>query len=63
MKKLLLGALALASLGVHAELKDKVYKFMPLHSDLSVVSANGERSQEAVFTRATTAMTPDLSRR
>ncbi len=60
MKKLLLGALALASLGVHAELKDKVYKFMPLHSDLSVVSANGERSQEAVFTRATTAMTPDF---
>ena len=60
MKKLLFGALALAALGVHAELKDKIYKYMPLKTDLSVYSANGAASMEAVFKRNSTAMTPDF---
>lgn len=60
MKTLLFGALALASLGVHAELKDKLSHFMPLHSDLSVISAGGERSRSAVFTRPGSALTPDF---
>ncbi len=60
MKKLLFAALAAASLGLHADLKEKVYKFMPLQSDLGVVSGNGTRSQEAVFTRESPAFTPDF---
>ncbi len=60
MKKLFFAALALASLGLHAGLREKVYKFMPLHSDLSVASEDGTRSQEAVFTRESPALTPDF---
>ena len=60
MKKLLIGAIAIATLGVHAELKDKVYKFMPLNKDLSVLSAGGTVSNEAKFNRNTTAFTPDF---
>ena len=60
MKKLLFGALALAALGVHAELKDKIYKYMPLKTDLSVYSANGAASMEAVYKRNSTALTPDF---
>ena len=39
MKRLLIGAIAIATLGVQAELKDKVYRFMPLQKDLTVLSA------------------------
>ena len=60
MKRLLIGTLALAVLGAHAELKDKIYKYMPLQKDLSVYSANGAVSMEAVFKRNSTALTPDF---
>ncbi|OQA88633.1 MAG: hypothetical protein BWY31_00231 [Lentisphaerae bacterium ADurb.Bin242] len=62
MKKLLFAVLAAASLGLHADLKEKVFKFMPLQSDLGVISGNGTRSQEAVFTRESAAFTPDFKR-
>ena len=57
MKKLLFGFAALAMLGVHAELKDKIYKYMPLEKDLSVYSANGTVSMDAVFRRNSKALT------
>ena len=60
MKRLIIGALALATLGVQAELKEKIYKYLPLQNDLSVYSANGTPTMEAVFKRNSNELTPDL---
>ena len=60
MKRLLIGAIAIATLGVQAELKDKVYRFMPLQKDLTVLSAKGAPTNEAKYSRKSTALTPDF---
>lgn len=60
MKRLLPALLILASLGASAALKEKVYRYLPLKEDLSVIYPGGERNMNVSYSRNSEAVTPDF---
>ena len=63
MRKLILtGFLAFALFSLYAEIRDKLAVFLPLHTDLTVISSDGTRSRDAHFSRPSPAFTHDFRR-
>ena len=62
MKKLLPALLVLAVCGASAAVKDKVYRYMPLKKDLSVIQPDGSRNIDVSFRRYSEAVTPDFKK-
>ena len=60
MKRLLPAFLFVTACTLCGQIKDKVYRYMPLKKDLSVIYAGGERNMNAFFSRQSTAYTPDF---
>lgn len=60
MKRILCAFLAAYCLIAFAGLEEKINFYIPLEKDLSVITADGEKEEGAVFVRSTIARTPDF---
>lgn len=60
MKRLIPAFLFVTACTLCGQIKDKVYRYMPLKEDLSVIYSGGERNMNAFFSRQSKAFTPDF---
>lgn len=62
MKYLLSAIVVVSACTLCGQIKDKVYRYMPLKQDLSVIHPDGARNMNVYFKRGSTAMTPDFKK-